>query len=308
MNLMYLGLLFVIPMLLVVFIYYFYNWYTVFKSQSNMIEILKSSNTKILDTSRVEIRINAGDSFLQKKLMFAGFESSQAVITFIFISLLSGFVIAFFIFTVISSFIAFFISFLIFSFFPYLILVKIISSREEDFNIALKEIIDKVTSMMKSGVGFEQALKKSVLGTSSKFTKIVFDIYIKEKDIVGEKTAFEKMFKYVNSKELRIFYLTVAIGRQSGGKFSNTLEKLRKTLHDQGEIKQQITSSTREVKIGSYMIIGLVVFIYILMNNSLNNALDSHFFGSSIGKLQMFFIVIWVSFGLFINNLLTKIK
>ena len=308
MNLINLGLLFVIPMLLVVCVYIFYNWYSVFKSQSNMVEILKNSNTKILDNSRVEIRINEGDSFLKKKLMFAGFESSQAVIAFIMISLLSGFVIAFFIFTVISSFIAFFISFLIFSFFPYLILVKIISSREEEFNISLKEIIDKVTSMMKSGVGFEQALKKSVLNASSKFTKKVFDIYIKEKDIVGEKTAFEKMFKYVNSKELRIFYLTVAIGRQSGGKFSNTLEKLRKTLHDQGEIKQQITSSTREVKIGSYMIIGLVVFIYILMNNSLNNALDSHFFGSSIGKLQMFFIVIWVSFGLFINNLLTKIK
>ena len=43
-----------------------------------------------------------------------------------------------------------------------------ISSREEEFNIALKEIIDKVTSMMKSGVGFEQALKKSVLNESSK--------------------------------------------------------------------------------------------------------------------------------------------
>ena len=116
------------------------------------------------------------------------------------------------------------------------------------------------------------------------------------------------MFKYVNSKELRIFYLTVSIGRQSGGKFSNTLEKLRKTLQDQGEIKQQITSATREVKIGSYMILALLVFIFILMDNSLDGILYEHFFNSNIGRLQMFFLLIWVAFGLFINTLLTKIK
>ncbi len=116
------------------------------------------------------------------------------------------------------------------------------------------------------------------------------------------------MFDIIESKELRIFYLTISIGRKSGGKFSNTLEKLRKTLHDQGEIKQEITSSTREVKIGTYMIIALIFFTYIMMNNALDDALNRHFFGSDIGKLQMFFIIVWVAFGIFINSLLTKIK
>jgi tight adherence protein B len=161
---------------------------------------------------------------------------------------------------------------------------------------------------MKSGVGFEQSLKKSIITCKSKLTQDVFNIYVHEKAIIGEDKCFEKMFDIIESKELRIFYLTISIGRKSGGKFSNTLEKLRKTLHDQGEIKQEITSSTKEVKIGTYMIVALIFFTYIMMNNALDDSLNKHFFGSDIGKIQMFFIIVWVAFGIFINSLLTKIK
>ena len=180
--------------------------------------------------------------------------------------------------------------------------------REEDFNFSLKEIIDKVTSMMKSGVGFEQAFKKSIVTSKSEFSKKILNIYINEKSVIGEDKCFEKMFQLVESRELRIFYLTISIGRKSGGKFSNTLEKLRKTLHDQGEIKQEITSSTKEIKVGTYMIIALIIFTYMMMNSALENSLNAHFFGSGTGKIQMFFIILWIAFGLFINNLLTKIK
>lgn len=301
-------LLFVIPILLLIFMYLLYDWYRFYKSQNKMIDILKNTNNKILNTSKKTAIASHDKNWLAKKLNFAGFENDNAMSIFIVISLTTGVVIGFFIVTIIKSPLAFIASVLIFSLFPYIILVKIIRKREEEFNLFLKEIIDKVTNMMKSGVGFEQGLKKSILTTHSDFTKKVFSIYLNEKDIIGEDKAFEKMFTMVDSKELRIFYLTVSIGRQSGGKFSNTLEKLRKTLHDQGEIKDQITSSTREIKIGSYMIIILVIFIYIMMNSTLNGILNEHFFDSSEGRLQMFFLLVWVSFGLFINNLLTKIK
>ncbi|PHS57985.1 MAG: hypothetical protein COB17_04615 [Sulfurimonas sp.] len=302
-------LLFVIPLLSVILIYYFYYWYKAIKMQKRIIDSLVTSNSLILDNKNSRNKENIKDrTWLRKKMNFAGFESVNAPYTFIIISILTGLLSAGFIFVLINSIFAFIFAFVLFSLLPLLVLIKIISAREEEFNIFLKEIIDKVTSMMKSGVGYEQGLKKSIMTTHSKFTKKVFDIYLKEKDIIGENKAFEKMFALVDSKELRIFYLTVSIGKSSGGKFSNTLEKLRKTLHDQGEIKQEIVSSTREIKIGSYMIIAIVIFIYILMNSSLNNALNEHFFGSQNGKLQLFFIIIWVALGLFINNLLTKIK
>jgi tight adherence protein B len=276
--------------------------------QKLIINTLINTNTKIIDKNNVDYSDNDETKFLVKKLKFAGFSSKGADYIFIVICLLFGLLISSFIFFIAKSKIIFIFTFLIFIFLPYLILVKIIKVREEEFNFSLKEIIDKVTSMMKSGVGFEQAFKKSILTSKSELSKKIFNIYIHEKAVIGEDKCFDKMFKLVESRELRIFYLVISIGRKSGGKFSNTLEKLRKTLHDQGEIKQEITSSTKEIKIGTYMIIGLIVFTYIMMDNALNNSLNAHFFGSSTGKIQMFFIILWVAFGLFINSLLTKIK
>ncbi len=300
-------LILIIPLLGVTFLLTTFSYYKNWNYKKVVIERLSSTNSKILDKNKMR-ETKTTNTWLSKKLKFAGFTHNSAEYVFILISIIFGLLVSFFIFFVANSKIIFIFTFVIFAFFPYLFLVKLIKTRQEEFNFSLKEIIDKVTSMMKSGVGFEQALKKSIITCKSKLTQDVFNIYVNEKAILGEDKCFEKMFDIIESKELRIFYLTISIGRKSGGKFSNTLEKLRKTLHDQGEIKQEITSSTREVKVGTYMIIGLIFLTYMMMNSALDDALNRHFFGSDIGKLQMFFIIVWVAFGIFVNSLLTKIK
>jgi tight adherence protein B len=299
----------IVPFLVVTLIYFLYRAYIEMNRKRVMIDILSDSSNYILDTKKTKkVELTDDVNFIRRKLKFAGFDSNSSEYIFYFVSLGFGLLAGGFLYMVMLSPIAFVISSLIFSLFPFLILEKIISDRKEDFNFGLKALIDKVTSMMKSGVGFEQAFKKSILTSRSKFTKEVLSIYIDEKDIIGEDKAFLKMFNLVESRELRIFYLVVSIGRQSGGKFSNTLETLRKTLHDQGTIKQEITASTKEIKVGTYLIIILTVTMYIMMDEVFEGALNLHFFGSDTGKLQMFFIVIWVAFGIFVNNMLTKIK
>lgn len=302
-------LIIIIPILSIILVFLIYNFYINFNKKSKIIRQLSVDQNEILEgKKKASIFHKKERNWLGKKLTYGGFDSTYSEIIFISISIIFGFLSATFVNFAITNPIVFIVSWIVFSFFPLLVLKKIIDNRQEEFNFGLKIIIDKVTSMMKSGVGFEQALQKSVVTSKSKFTKETFNIYLIEKDIIGEDKSFEKMFRLIESKELRIFYLTISIGRQSGGKFSNTLDKLRKTLHDQGEIKQEITASTKEVKVGSYMIIILVIFIYEMMDSSMDGVLDEHFFGTSEGQIQMFFIAVWVSFGLFINNLLTKVK
>lgn len=309
MDLMVVLLIIVIPILLISIMVLSYNFYLETNKTRAIVKRLSRDSNEILEENKKKSGLSKKQkNWLGKKLTYAGFSSPLAETIFIIVSIAFGFLAATFINFVITNPIVFVASWLIFAFFPLLVLKKIIDNRLEEFNFGLKVVIDKVTSMMKSGMGFEQALKKSVLTSKSKLTKDIFNIYLIEKDIIGEEKSFEKMFTFVESKELRIFYLTISIGKQSGGKFSNTLEKLRKTLHDQGEIKQEITASTKEIKVGSYMIIGLVIFIYEMMNSSLNDVLDEHFFGTSQGQIQMFFIIVWVAFGIFINNMLTKVK
>ena len=302
-------LMIVTPILFVLTVFLVINFYDQLNKQKKMIHVLSEDSHEIIDkTKKNVIEDSEQIGWLSRMLLAAGYTKTYAPTVFIIVSLIFGFISGFFSFIVIKSPIAFAIIFILFSFFPLLFLKKLIANRQEEFNFGLKAIIDKVTSMMKSGVGFEQALKKSVLTSRSALTKEVFNIYINEKDVIGEKKSFEKMFNLIESKELRIFYLTISIGRQSGGKFSNTLEKLRQTLRDQGEIKQEITASTKEIKIGSYMIIALIIFIYIMMNNALDGVINEHFFGTNSGKLQMMFIILWVSLGLFVNSLMSKVK
>ncbi len=300
-------LAFAIPLLTIFLIIMIYSYTKNMRYYKKTINTLSLEGVQLLDKNKNKDKIT-NENWLTKKLQYAGFTRKGSDFIFIFICIAFGLLASFFIYFIAKSKVIFIFTLLIFATFPLLVLNFIIKSRQEEFNINLKEIIDKVTSMMKSGVGFEQALKKSVMTCKSKLTKDIFGIYINEKAILGEDKCFEKMFKIIESKELRIFYLTMSIGRQSGGKFSNTLEKLRKTLNDQGEIKNEITSSTREIKVGTYMIIGLVFITYYMMNSALNNSLNAHFFGSDVGKIQMFFIIVWVAFGIFINSLLSKIK
>ncbi|MEA3289159.1 MAG: type II secretion system F family protein [Campylobacterota bacterium] len=301
--------LIIIPVLTVVTSLYVYLLYKESNRKRFIVNMLSDSSAYILEKDKKNtLDVNAAASFIKLKLSHAGFLHPQAEIMFYFVSFAFGLLVGAFVFLIMGSMIAFIVSFLVFTLFPYLGISKLIANRQEEFNFGLKGIIDKVTSMMKSGVGFEQAFKKSILTTKSKFTRDVLSIYMNEKDIIGEERSFEKMFTLVESKELRIFYLVIKIGRESGGKFSNTLETLRQTLHAQGTIKQEITSSTKEIKVGTYMIMGITVGLYMMMNGVFEGALDEHFFGTDEGKLQMFFIIVWVSFGLFINNMMTKIK
>ena len=302
-------LMFIIPILLVFFGYLIFSYYTDNIKKQTIMDGLTFDNAKIIDKVEYQEKINFDKkNWLQSKLNYAGFQHESALYVFILISILFGGLSSSFVYCVIPNVIALVICFVLFSFFPYLIVLKLISFRQEEFNESLKDIIDKVASMMKSGLGFEQSLRKSVHSSKSEFAKKVFGIYLHEKDIIGEIKAFGKMFELVDSKELRIFYLTIAIGRQSGGKFSNTLDKLRNTLQSQGELKKEIISSTREIKIGTYMILVLFVGIYMIMNALFDNALNEHFFNSEDGNIQIFFISLWVAFGIFVNNLLTKIR
>ncbi len=307
-NLVFLFLL-IIPVVLIFTVILVYNFYMEYNKRNVIVErLINDSNQLLSDEKKKKINFDDDSNFLRVKLNHAGFGYEKAFYVFILISIGFGVLAATFINLVMSSPIIYTVSAIIFSMFPYIVLEKIIASRQEEFNFGLKGIIDKVVSMMKSGVGFEQALKKSILTSRSKFTKEIFEIYINEKDIIGEDKVFEKMFKLVESKELRIFYLVISIGRQSGGKFSNTLETLRKTLHDQGTIKNEITASTKEIRIGTYMIIALTIGIYMMMDNVFEGALNEHFFGSTEGQVQMFFIIVWVAFGIFVNNMISKIK
>ncbi len=191
---------------------------------------------------------------------------------------------------------------------PFAVRNRLIELRVRNFNEALSEAMSIIVRMMRNGVGFEVALRRAVEISQSKLFQTLFAKYLREKDVISEEKAFENMYRHVDSAELRIFGLAITIGKSSGGKFSNTLEKLEQSIRQRVLLQKKVTVATREAKVGSYMIVGLLIFIFFILDSNFDGKIVEHFFHTKEGKFQMLLILVWVGVGLGINEKLTKVQ
>ncbi len=244
---------------------------------------------------------------IEEDLFFSGFDT---VSPYLFVSVvsLSGFIGAAVFYMVFDNAFALLIGAFLGGSIPFGIKNILISMRIKEFNEALSDAMSVIVRMMRNGVGFEIALKRSVEISQSKLFQELFAKYLSQKDVISDEKAFENMYKYVNSAELRIFGLAIGIGKSSGGKFSNTLEKLEHSIKRRVLLQRKVTVATREAKVGSYLIVGLLIFIFFILDSNFDGKIVEHFFHTKGGKFEMLMILVWVGFGLFINAQMTKVK
>lgn len=192
---------------------------------------------------------------------------------------------------------------LLFSMFLQTIIIR----RKKEFNRSLSIAISVLVKMMKNGIGFEQALAKSIAVSSSKMFKSIFENFFQEKNTIGEVEAFKNLNKYVNSKELLVFALAIKIGRESGGQFSSTLEKLEKTISYRKKMQEKVDVVTREGSIGSYIVVVIAIFLYFMINSNFNGKIHAYFMESEYGRFQLLGIALWVFIGMVVNKIITRI-
>lgn len=189
----------------------------------------------------------------------------------------------------------------------YMFINMLITLRRKEFNRALAISISVLVKMMKNGIGFEQALSKSISVSSSKLLKEVFKDFFKEKNTVGEMQAFENMYKYIDSKELRIFALAIKIGRESGGQFSNTLAKVEQTISYRKKMQDKVDVLTREGSFGSYVVVGIAILLYFMLNGNFDGKIHRYFMESEYGRFELLGIILWVFLGMLVNKFITKV-
>lgn len=243
---------------------------------------------------------------IESIIRLAGFEFSVWVFLSIYLVFLLLFSSFFVLFLQHYSGIAFglFFGSLIF----YMLIQSIIVHRKKSFNNSLAIAISVLVKMMKNGVGFEQAIVKAVDISGSKMFKGIFAQFFKEKNTIGEDGAFANLNRFVNSKELLIFALAVKIGRASGGRFSNTLEKVEKTIQYRKKMQQKVDVVTREGSIGSYIVALIAVFLYFALDINFDGKLHNYFMTSEYGRFQLLAIFIWIFLGLVANKFITRVE
>ena len=188
-----------------------------------------------------------------------------------------------------------------------MILKSITLRRKKEFNRALATAISVLVKMMKNGVGFEQALSKSISVSGSMMFKNIFNTFFQEKNAIGEVEAFNNLNNYIDSKELLIFALAIKIGRDSGGQFSNTLEKVEKTITYRKKMQEKVDVVTREASVGSYIVVGISIMLYFMLNGNFDGKLHEYFMNSEYGRFQLLGIAMWVFLGMIVNKLITGV-
>ncbi len=272
-------------------------------------EVLSSKEASILQQQE-NAKQQKSIVFLNKiieGLSYAGWYTINYSI-FLLIVLFSALLFVLLFYYTFSNILAVFIGAVIGGAIPFYIMNMVIFSRTRKFNEALSEAMSVIVRMMRNGVGFEVALKRAVEISQSPLFHSLFKQFLAEKDLITEKKAFENMYKKVRSAEIKIFGLAIGIGKSSGGKFSNTLEKLESSIKQRVTLQRKVTVATREAKVGSFMIVGLLVFIFFILDSNFNGKIIEHFFHSAQGKMEILFVFMWVGIGLFINEKLTKVK
>lgn len=180
--------------------------------------------------------------------------------------------------------------------------------RKIEFNRAFAITISVLVKMMRNGIGFEQALVKSIESSNSERFRNLFGRFLQEKNRIGEQEAFANMNRHIDSKELRVFALAVKIGRESGGHFSATLEKVEQTIRYRKKIQDKIGVVTREAMIGSYLVAAIGILLYFMFDFNFNGKVTTYFFDSEWGRWQLLGIILWILAGLGVNNWITRIE
>ncbi len=267
-----------------------------------------SETTKIqLNETKAKRYKNSYEYKIRHIMNQAGIYNYQLTIffaTYLFLVLASSTAITLFL----QNFGGIFIGLLFGTYLHYAIVKTLITRRLMEFNRALAIAISVLVKMMRNGVGFEQSMYKAVDVSSSKLFKSIFENFFQEKNTLGEQKAFENILEYIDSKELRVFAISVKIGRESGGKFSQTLEKLEQTIRYRKKMQDKIDVVTREGALGSYIIAAIAGVLYVMLNINFDGKLHTYYMNSPYGRYQLLGIFTWIVMGLIVNKAITRIK
>lgn len=107
--------------------------------------------------------------------------------------------------------------------------------------------------------------------------------------------------------DIKIFVSSVLLQRETGGNLVEILESISETIRQRFVFKGKVAALTAEAKFSAYVLGGLPFAvsgaIYVMRPEYLDPL-----FNDPLGKLILYFIIIWFSFGVFVMRELTKVE
>ena len=198
-----------------------------------------------------------------------------------------------------SFFIGLFIGLLIGAGLPHMVVNFLVGRRIKNFTTNFPDAIELLVRGLKSGMPVSETLSviaKEIAGPVGEEFKLVV-----EKIKIGKsmEDALQETADRLGTAEFQFFVITLAIQRETGGNFAETLANLADVLRKRAQMKLKIRAMSSESKASAY-IVGSLPFFVSGMIWTINQEYLEGFFHEPRLMIAGVVGAVWMAIGVFI--------
>lgn len=170
-------------------------------------------------------------------------------------------VCSFFVFAVSGSVLLFFIAFLGSALAPRFLSLFLKRRRRKFFSDSLPDALGQISSALKAGLSFSQAVD-GVIGVTSGPIQQELLLFSRELRLgIDVNDALDNMYERMPVSELNLAVSSIKISRETGGQLAENLERLSETLRKKIEMEGKIDALTSQGRAQGYVMTGLPVLL-----------------------------------------------
>lgn len=190
---------------------------------------------------------------------------------------------------------------------PSIIVKNLENKRKQKFRNQLPDALLLLSSSLKSGLSFLQAIEVVVEEMPAPISQ-EFSVFLNENKMgVSFEDALERLNKRMYSEELNLMVTSTLVGRETGGDLSRIFERLVETIRQKNKIARQVETLTLQARWqGMIMMVLPIVFAFGI--SRMNPRFFDIMLHSEIGRFLLIYALISQVVGMFLIRRLSKVE
>ncbi|MCM8796051.1 MAG: type II secretion system F family protein [Candidatus Omnitrophica bacterium] len=205
------------------------------------------------------------------------------------------------------SFLLFFLGIFLGLFIPNLILKIRDSQRRVKFNSQILDAIMILSSSLKGGLSFLQALEVLAEEMPQPMSQEIGMIVRENKMGVSLEESLKSLNQRMPSEDLNLLISSLLVARETGGDFTKVLSRLSTTIRDNRKLKENVRTLTLQGRMQG-IIMSVLPFLFVWWVVNFNRHHFDIMFQSDIGRMLLVLAVILQIVGMFLIRTFSTIR
>jgi len=190
---------------------------------------------------------------------------------------------------------------------PTLVIKNLQVQRKMRFQAQLVDGLMVLSSSLKGGLSFLQALEVLVEEMPAPFSQ-EFGLIIRENKMgVTLEESLKRLSERIDLEEVKLLTNSILVARETGGDLTKVLSRLSTTIRDNSKLKDTIRTLTLQGRMQG-IIMSVLPFVFIFSVVSFNRQHFDIMFQSETGRMLLFIAAILQAVGIILINKFSKVR